>query len=55
VVRGSERNYIWGREGQETISPVFKVPRQCPFVLLAEIMQMIGIKFVVYDVGRTAL
>jgi hypothetical protein len=29
---GSERHYIGG--GQETISPVLKVPRQCPLVLL---------------------
>jgi hypothetical protein len=32
------------REGcQETISPVPKVPRQCPLVLLKEVMHMIGI------------
>jgi hypothetical protein len=43
---GSERHYIWG-EGQETtrITPVLKVPRQCPFVLLVEVMRMIGINF----------
>jgi hypothetical protein len=32
-VGGSERHYIWGG-GQETISPVLKVPKQCPLVLL---------------------
>jgi hypothetical protein len=32
-VGGSERHYIWGW-GQETISPVLKVPRECPLVLL---------------------
>jgi hypothetical protein len=26
------RDYIWGQ--QETISPVLKVPRQCPLVFL---------------------
>jgi hypothetical protein len=31
--------------GQETMSPVFKVPRQCPLVLLVEVMHMIGINF----------
>jgi hypothetical protein len=31
---GSERHYIGGGGGQETISPVFMVPRQCPLVLL---------------------
>jgi hypothetical protein len=31
---GSERHYIGGGRGQETISPVLKVPRQCPLVLL---------------------
>jgi hypothetical protein len=34
-VCGSERHYIWGGGGgQETVSPVLKVPRQCPLVLL---------------------
>jgi hypothetical protein len=32
-VGGSERHYI-GEGGQETVSPVLKVPRQCPLVLL---------------------
>jgi hypothetical protein len=31
-VGGSERHNIGG--GQETTSPVLKVPRQCPLVLL---------------------
>jgi hypothetical protein len=39
--------------GQEIISPVLKVPRQCPLVLLVEVMHMIGINF--YDAGRAAL
>jgi hypothetical protein len=30
---GSERLNMWG-EGQENITPVWKVPRQCPLVLL---------------------
>jgi hypothetical protein len=30
---GSERHYMWG-EGQENIISVWKVPRQCPLVLL---------------------
>jgi hypothetical protein len=37
------RHYIWG--GQETVSPVLKVPRQCPFVSLVEISHMIGINY----------
>jgi hypothetical protein len=41
---GSEREYIWGK-GQETISPVLKFPRQFPFVLLVELMYIIGINF----------
>jgi hypothetical protein len=32
-VGGSERHYILGW-GQEIISPILKVPRQCPLVLL---------------------
>jgi hypothetical protein len=32
-------------ERQDTVSPVLKVPRQCPLVLLVEVMQMIGINF----------
>jgi hypothetical protein len=43
-----------GRRGQETVSPVLKVPRQCPLVLLVVIMHMIGINFF-NDVGRAAL
>jgi hypothetical protein len=34
----------WGK-GQEMIYPVLKVPRQCPLVLLAEVMNVIGIHF----------
>jgi hypothetical protein len=33
------------RGEQETISPVLKVPRQCPLVLLVEAIHMIGINF----------
>jgi hypothetical protein len=39
---GSERHYIWGWE-QETPISGLKVPRQCPLVLLVEVMCMIGI------------
>jgi hypothetical protein len=42
----------WGK-GQKTISPVLKVPRQCPLVLLAEVMNMIGINF--YGVVKAAI
>jgi hypothetical protein len=45
---GSQRHYIWGGGGEETVSPVSKVPKQCPFVLV-EAMHMIGINFL-YDV-----
>jgi hypothetical protein len=31
--------------GQVTISPVFKVPRQCRLVLLVEVMHMIRMNF----------
>jgi hypothetical protein len=41
---GSERHYIWGA-GQETIYPILKVPRQCPLILLVEVMHMMGINF----------
>jgi hypothetical protein len=37
-----EREYIWGG-GEETISSVLKVPRQCPLVLLVDLMHMKGI------------
>jgi hypothetical protein len=30
-------------EGQESIFPILKVPRQCQLVLLVEVMRMIGI------------
>jgi hypothetical protein len=33
-IERERRDRKWG-EGQETISPVLKVPRQCPLVLLA--------------------
>jgi hypothetical protein len=39
---GSERHYIWGGGGQETLSPVLKVPRQCPLVLLVEVSKAFG-------------
>jgi hypothetical protein len=39
--------------GQETISAVLKVPRQCSLVLLVQVTHMIGINF--YDHGRAAL
>jgi hypothetical protein len=32
--------------GAETISRVFKVPRQCPLVHLVEVMRMNGINFI---------
>jgi hypothetical protein len=38
-----ERDIIF--VGQEIISPVLKVPRQCPLVLLVEVIHMIGINF----------
>jgi hypothetical protein len=31
--------------GQETLFPAVKVPRQCPFVLLVDVMHMIEINF----------
>jgi hypothetical protein len=31
--------------GQETTFPVLKVPRQCPLVLLVQVMHMMGINF----------
>jgi hypothetical protein len=37
------RDTTFEGEGQETISPVLKVPRQCPLVLLVEVIHMIGI------------
>jgi hypothetical protein len=36
-----------GGGGQETVSPVSQVPRQCPLVLLPEVMHMIGINFTI--------
>jgi hypothetical protein len=49
--RGREYKKV---EGQETISPVLKVPKQWPLVLLVEVMHMIDIYFL-YDFGRAAL
>jgi hypothetical protein len=37
------RDTTFGRQGN--ISPVLKVPRQCPLVLLVEAMRMTGIHF----------
>jgi hypothetical protein len=39
----NEEHYICG--GKETISPVLKVPRQCPLALLVEVMRVTGINF----------
>jgi hypothetical protein len=36
------RHYIWDR-GQETLFPALKVPRQCPFVLMVDVMHIIEI------------
>jgi hypothetical protein len=36
-----ERETKWG--GEEVICSVLKVPRQCPLVLLVEVMHIIGI------------
>jgi hypothetical protein len=38
------RDTTLGR-GQEIVSPVLKVSRQCPLVLLVDVMHMIGINF----------
>jgi hypothetical protein len=40
---GSVRHYTGGEE--EIIFPVLKVPRQCPLVLLVEVLHMIPINF----------
>jgi hypothetical protein len=45
VLRGT----TFGGRGQETVSPVLKAPRQCPLVLLVELMHMMEIN-VLYDV-----
>jgi hypothetical protein len=37
----------------ETVSPVLKVPRQCPLVLLVNILHVNRI--ILYDVGRAEL
>jgi hypothetical protein len=42
------------RGGEESISPILKVPRQCPLFLLVEVLHIIGIIFL-YDVGKAAL
>jgi hypothetical protein len=39
---GSERQYMGGFE-RKTISSVFRVPRQCPLVLLVELNHIIRI------------
>jgi hypothetical protein len=41
--------------GEEIISPVLKVPRECPLVLLVEIMHMIGINNLLHEVRKAAL
>jgi hypothetical protein len=46
----NDKHYV---EERETISPVMKVPRQCPLVRLVEVMHMVGISF--YGTGKTAL
>jgi hypothetical protein len=43
-VLGRERKW-GGSERQEFIYPVLKVPRQCLFVSLVEVMRIIGINF----------
>jgi hypothetical protein len=45
---GRERRYIWGGGGRK------KVPKQCPLVLLVEVMYKIGINLL-YDLGRAPL
>jgi hypothetical protein len=40
IERERERDHI-----RKTVSPVLKVHRQCPLVLLIEVMHMIGINF----------
>jgi hypothetical protein len=50
----SEKYYIWGGEGQESISSISKVSRQCPLVRRVQVMHMVGINFL-YDSGRSAL
>jgi hypothetical protein len=40
------RDTVFGGErGQENISPILKVPRQCQFALLVEVTHMIGTNF----------
>jgi hypothetical protein len=39
------RDNIFGGGGQETTSPVLKVPWQCPLVLLADLIHMMGTDF----------
>jgi hypothetical protein len=51
LVLNSVRDWVYPRAivrrgGQETISSVLKVPRQCPLVLLVEVVHMIWIIFV---------
>jgi hypothetical protein len=49
-VGGSERKTLKLGE-PKIVFPVLKVPRQCPLVLLVEVMHMIGIIFL-YESGK---
>jgi hypothetical protein len=40
-------------QGEKITASILKVLRQCPLILLAEVMYMVGVNF--YDVGRVAL
>jgi hypothetical protein len=40
---GYTEGYSLGEGGGETVYPVLEVPRQCPHVLLVEVMHMIVI------------
>jgi hypothetical protein len=44
------RDTKFGGGGDENVSPVLQVPRQCLFVLLVEVSHMIGNSFVLYNV-----
>jgi hypothetical protein len=46
-----ERERGEGENGQKILSPVFKVPMQCPFVLQPEVMNLIDF----YDVASAEL
>jgi hypothetical protein len=45
------RDSVCGAPEQGTIFPVLKVPRQCPLVLLAEVMHVKGINFYMTSKG----